>query len=120
MAIDYATIATNAQQAIEDAGTAIMVSRSTEDSFDPTLGTVVPGADITAEGYGVMTRYSNYNIDGTLIKQGDMKLLIGPGLSIEPAVGDTVTVDGNVWKIVNTPHVNPAGTDCLYICQVRK
>lgn len=120
MALDYASIAANAQAAIENAGTTVTLTRSTVDSFDPTLGTVVPGADLTATGSGVMTNYSNYNIDGTVIKQGDMKLLIGPELAFAPEVNDIATVDSVAWKIVNVKPITPAGIDCLYICQVRK
>lgn len=118
--LDYGAIATNAQSAIEDAGTTITVTRKTVDSFDPALGYTVPGADIVATGYGVQTAYKSRDIDGTVIKLGDMRLLIGPGLSIEPSVNDTVTVDSVTWNIVDVSPVSPAGTDCLYICQVRR
>lgn len=120
MPIDYASIATSAQSQIEDAGTPITVTRSTVASFDPSLGYTVPGADIVATGYGVQTAYKARDIDGTVIRRGDMRLLIGPGLSIVPEIGDTVTVDSVTWHIVNVENLTPAGTDCLYICQVRK
>lgn len=118
--IDYTTIATGAQSAIEDAGTPITVTRSTVASFDPSLGYTVPGADIVASGYGVQTSYRARDIDGTVIQRGDMRLLIGPGLSIVPEVGDVVTVDSVTWYIVNVENLTPAGTDLLYTCQVRR
>ena len=118
--IDYTAIATSAQSQIEDAGLPITVTRSTVDSFDPALGYTVPGADIVATGYGVQPAYSARDIDGTVIKRGDMRLLIGPELAIVPEVGDTVTVDSVTWHIVNVDNLTPAGTDLLYTCQVRK
>lgn len=118
--IDYTSIASGALQAIQDAGTTLTVTRSTVTSFDPSLGYTVPGADLVATGYGVQTAYRARDIDGTVIKRGDMRLLIGPGLSFEPAVNDVVTILSIDWNVVNVEQVSPAGTDCLYICQVRR
>lgn len=117
---DYAAIASRVQPLIERLGAELTVTRSTVASFDPSLGYTVPGADLVATGSGVMDSYKSRDIDGTVIRRGDMEIYIGPELAFEPAVNDTVTVDSVTWNIVNVEQVSPAGTDCLYICHVRR
>lgn len=120
-ALDYTTIAANALQAIQDAGTAITVTRETVDAFDPSTGDVTPGATLVASGYGVQTRYSRRDIDGTVIQIGDMRLLVASsGLAFAPEQNDTITVDSVAWDVVNVEPITPSGEDVLYICQVRR
>ena len=120
-AIDYTSIAANALSAIQDAGAAVVVTRTTEGALDPATGTTAAATVTTATGYGVQTQYNARDIDGTIIKRGDMRLLIASsGLTIEPDVGDTATIDSVVWNVVNVESVSPAGTPVLFICQVRR
>lgn len=121
MAFDYDRIAASALRQIENAGLDVTITRTVVGSFDPTTGGTTAAADIVATASGVQTRYSNRDIDGTVIKRGDMRLLIAAsGLSISPEQGDTATSDSIVWQVVNVESIKPSDTAVLYICQVRK
>lgn len=121
MAKDYAASATRALASITRSGTDVTITREVAASFDPTTGQTTPGADIVATGKGVQTRYSNRDIDGTVIKRGDMRLdVAASGLSVEPEQNDSVEIDSVDWIVVNVELIKPATVPVLYICQVRK
>jgi len=123
MAIDYERIAASALAQIQNAGLDITITRTTIDSFDfdPTLGETIPGATVVVAASGVQTRYKNRDIDGVVIKRGDMRLLVAAdGLSITPQQGDTATFDSIVWQVVEVESIKPSDTAVLYICQTRK
>ncbi len=66
---------------------------------------------------GFVDSYKAYLIDGTLIKVGDKKVtLLGASLTVVPAPGDRVTIEGVTRQIV-TVYRDPAGA--TYECQAR-
>ena len=51
---------------------------------------------------GVISDYSNREIDGTLIQTGDRQVLIlASGLAVDPAPDDRVTVEGKTYQLVS-------------------
>ena len=65
--------------------------------------------------------YEAREIDGTLIKAGDVKLYLSAvGLPIDPKPGDQVTVNGKTFRIVNgDPNLYDGMTPVVHICQAR-
>lgn len=65
--------------------------------------------------------YQAREIDGTVIKTGDMQIYISSvGLSIEPTVGDLVQANGKTYRIVNSdPQMYDGITQVVHICQAR-
>lgn len=55
------------------------------------------------------------------IEVNDKKLLVSPvGLTVTPNANDTVTVNSEVWNIVNVKALKPASITVLYELQIRK
>lgn len=81
---------------------------------DPPAGTPTPYTSV-----GVLTKYTNDEIDNTNIKRGDMKLLT---IDIpEPTLGDVITIGTTDWGVVNSEQISPDNTTIvLWKVQVRK
>lgn len=71
----------------------------------------------TSTAKGLITANDTKNIDGTLIKQGDKKLLLDASASV--SVGDTVTVNSVVYSVIMTDEKNYNGTRVLWVSIVR-
>jgi len=64
------------------------------------------------------SQYNSYEIDGTVIQQGDTKLTLSK-LDTRPTVGDTVTMDGKTYRIMDVYPVRMSGADVVYVVQGR-
>lgn len=90
-----------AQRLVDKYGKAITIRR-TVSSYDPATGTETT----TNTDYSTKTappeNYRLDQIDGTLVKRGDQRLLVAAqGLSIEPsAQTDSVIMDATTWAVV--------------------
>ena len=118
MAIDYAEIAAGALESISEAGQAVTLHRPGPP------GPFVPGQPVTPTvidypGTGALFGYKQRDIDGTLIKHGDQRLLLAPQIEVAPKTGDTVTVGAKVYNVVDIGIVAPAGVAVLYKLQLR-
>lgn len=121
MAINYEQIAQDTLSTIQNAGTPVVVTRVNEGAFDPSSGNTLPGSEVTATGQGVLTQYKTMDVDGTVIKRGDMKLLLAAsGLALEPTTNDTVTIGSDVWTVLYVESVEPATVPVLYKVQIRR
>ena len=92
-------------------------------------GEYVPGSGVetstaTQYGTGAVVDWENQAIDGTIIRQGDRRLLLsalntaGAALTA-PAIEDTATVGGVTYTITQVKQTNPAGTVVLYDLNLR-
>lgn len=65
--------------------------------------------------------YDARNIDGTVIKTGDVQIYISAvGLSIVPQVDDIATVGGKGYQFVNIdPYIFDGVTSVVFVCQGR-
>ena len=96
--------------------TIVRAGATTGDAYAPTPGTPTDHS-VTA----VFSRWAARHIDGTLIRQGDRKLLI-EAAGFVPALGDVVKDAGGteIGTIVEPlSRVRPAGVDVLYVANVR-
>jgi len=71
------------------------------------------------EGYGIRTFYKAYEIDGTNIQRGDVRLVLSTVFP-EPAEGDKFVMDGETFNYVNHEVKAPGTTELVYIVQVRR
>ena len=92
-------------------------------------GEYVPGSGVTTTvstqyGTGAVTEWDSRQVDGTIIRQGDRRLLLsalntaGAALTA-PAIEDTATVGGVTYTITQVKQTNPAGTVVLYDLNLR-
>lgn len=73
----------------------------------------------TYNKYGIRTSYKSYEIDGTLIKTGDVRLVLSTDFPV-PQLEDKFTVNNVVYNYVNHEEKAPADIGIVYIVQVRK
>lgn len=72
---------------------------------------------LTYNGFAVRTRYRDEAIDGTLVKRGDVRLLV---IDIpKPQLGDTIQVEDTVYSVVQADPIAPGATTVIYKVQVR-
>ncbi|KQY20234.1 hypothetical protein [Rhizobium sp. Root483D2] len=113
----YARMQATAQRLIAKYGQAGTVTRIAPP--DP-----VNGGDPVETAYPatlVPMAYDARNIDGTVIKTGDVQIYISAvGLGIVPTIGDLVTAGGVGYRIVNADPNNYDGvTSVVFIVQGR-
>ena len=111
-----------ADSAMSQYGQLVTLIHKTVGAYDPATGTAVTTS--TSEiGRGVVFDYSRTKdglsqADGTLIFQGDKKLLLSPVGITAPRLDDIVLANGITFVIKNIKSMNPAGTVVMYECQL--
>ena len=130
MAEDWSAVAAEVAEGIVEAGTSASIIRAgvtTGPDYDPVIG-----PPITAACKVVYDEWKKSEIDGTLIRRGDRKVLMASsGFAIaadkdgnflnEPSTGDTFK-DGETGKpytIVNVSPLAPAGIVVMWELQLR-
>lgn len=96
----------------------------TDGEYDPETGTG-GGTTATYWGSGFRENYTQKDIDGTRIKQGDVKILISPILldgtdTPLPISQDQILFDGDTYTIQNVDPWNYAGLAVGFSVQARK
>jgi hypothetical protein len=117
--MDWAEIADGAVEAIQEAGQSATMRRQFEAQYDPATATVTPlFADYACTLVDVA--YSANDIDGTLIRASDRRLLVAPDIDQAPQSGDVFTLsDGALLTAINVKTTAPAGVPVLFEVQAR-
>ena len=119
MAMNYSALQTTSERLLRENGQAITFSYTTGAVINPATGEVTDaGTTATVTGYGIATNYQNTEIDGESVLAGDLRL-IANNVATEPEPDWTVSVNSKTWRVMNVQPVNPAGTNVIYICQLR-
>lgn len=85
--------------------------------YDPVLGEVVGGADISYIGRGVISSYNKEEIQATQIEITDVKLLcLQIESTIAPKVDDVITANNVARRVLN---VSQDATSSLWLLQLR-
>lgn len=122
MTFDYSRAAQSSLRLLERFGQTVFLRRVKADDYNPTAGTATQKvADY--EGVGAFFDYAQRDIDGTLIREGDQRVLMAPTVP-RPLTGDAVVAPAvndleRVFNVVQVRVVEPAGVPVLYELQVR-
>jgi hypothetical protein len=109
-----------ARKQLEDKGRAVTLQRVTEGAYDVTDGTVGAATTVNYSAYGLPDGYNSLEVDGTSIRNSDVKLWLStPTTGEVPAVGDTATIDSVVHRIVNVGKIVSQGYNLIYELQCR-
>lgn len=116
--MSYAQDAIEAAATLAEDGQVVTLRRVTPGTYDPATG-AVSNTTSDVSRYGVVFDYSDglSNMAGTIIQQGDKRLLMEAGTI--PDMNDVVLVGGVQYGIAGIKEVNPAGTVVLYDIQLR-
>lgn len=99
-------------------GQAISVTRDAVGAFTPATGVVTEATDTSYTGYGYPSAYNVSQIDGTIVRQDDTKLIFSS--TVEPLVNDIFTVGSKVMSAVDVVKVSVQGVNVLYKVQLRQ
>jgi len=114
----YNEMAELAEELIGDLGQPVTLVKAGQQAGYDEYGNVIGATpDTTVSGLGCALDYSVGEIDGTVIQNGDAKLLYK---GETPEIDMTVTLDGVKWRIVSLNPINPAGILVMYSMQLRK
>lgn len=58
-------------------------------------------------------------IDGTRILQSDQRVYLDPLIGVTPQVSDTLTIGSEIYSVVDSRPLNPAGVVVLHDVQIR-
>lgn len=106
-------------------GLELTLRRVTQGEYDPETSSSAGGSTIDYQGSGFRENYALKDIDGTLIKQGDFKILISPvllngGDMQKPSTQDIVLFDGETYTIHAVDPMDYAGLAVGFYVQARK
>ena len=120
---DYSKTAARADQSLRRKGGIVVLRRVATGAYDPGLGTA-PTITTDCEGTGFKINYEAEDIDGTLIKVGDLQLLLSPlqrnGAKMPlPISGDQLVIGTTVYMVGMVADLQPTDTSVLYTLQLR-
>ena len=118
MEFDYISTARDAAALLAEFGAPVTLTRITAGVYDPATGTVV-NTEVAHTANGVKLDYSQFHIDGTNILQGDQRVYLDPLIAAAPQAGDTLTIGTEVFTVVASRPLNPAGVVVLHDVQIR-
>ncbi len=118
MSFDYSETAATAAELLAEFGAQVTLTRITPGVYDPATGTVV-NSGATHVASGVKLDYEQRAIDGTNILQGDQRVYLDPLIAAAPQAGDTLTIGAEVFTVVKSSPLAPAGVVVLHDVQIR-
>ena len=105
-------------------GLELSLIRVTTGEYDPETGST-PVTTAQFDGSGFRENYRQQDIDGSRIKQGDVKILISPLLldgadTPQPISQDKILFDGDTYTVQNVDPWDYAGLAVGFSVQARK
>lgn len=118
-ASDMQAVAAELLATVEDGGFGqqLTFTRIVAGDFVPATGVVNGNVTSTYTALCHPSQYNAEEIDGTLIKRDDVKLIAYTATT--PFVGDTVSLDSVSHRLQNVQRLKAQGTDIIYILQAR-
>lgn len=98
-------------------GQVVTFSRTTQGTYVPSTGAVGSGTSSTYSAKVQPSEYTSEEIDNSSVLFGDIKLLTYS--TTAPLVGDTVSLDGVVYRVESVIRLNVQGSTIVYRVQIR-
>ncbi len=118
--VDYISLANIATTQILDKGRVVTYKASELPEYNPTLDEVQGSIETSHDISGVFLAYAITSIDGTLVKNGDKRLLIAGDQVFEPKANDKIIDGENIYNVISVRIVAPGNTTMLYELQIRR
>ena len=116
MTFNYTALQSSAGTLLQNFGRQLTFTRSTDGSYDPNTGTTSPTSSNYTK-YGCVFDYTDAERGESNIEVGDRRVL-AEGYAYQ--VGDTVSLDSDVYRIISVSNIQPAATVVACNLQVRK
>jgi len=121
----YEDMAGMANEMIAEFGQAVTLSVTTPGRYDTKTGRSWGPTTSTTHCRGIDRAYKADEIDDTLVKRGDKRLIVSPrdasgaALDQPTANGRATLADGSSWTIMAVEPIRPGGSAIIYIVQLR-
>lgn len=112
----YTTLKNTADRLTKKFGVKYTFTRYTDTGYSTTTGAVTR-TTTTYTSYCVKQDYTQSERASEAIQEGDVRLIAQDATF---AIGDTVTIDSDVYKIVNFVQSKPGSTSIYYEIQLRR
>lgn len=116
MSFNYSALAASGGKLLKNFGRQLTFTRKADGTYSPNSGTTTQ-TTTTYQKYGCVFDYSDAERGDSRIKQGDRRVL-AEGHAYK--VGDQVSLDGVIYRIIAISNIQPAGTIVACNLQVRK
>ncbi len=115
------SLGATAQSLIQEFGEACTFTRCAESDYDPNTASSILSCSLEFTSFCVPEVFTVKEIDGTSIKRGDVKLLVGPILTDEiPSIDDLVEFSSLTYRIINVEKTIVNAATVLFTLQVRE
>jgi hypothetical protein len=114
----YADMQAVADSTLADFGQLVTLTTKTVGAYNPATGNAAVTIS-TQQVKAVVFPHGSKDIDGTLIQQGDQKLLLSMAGVTAPHLDDTVTIGATTYTITFIKLLAPAGINVLCECNIR-
>ena len=113
------SIADTATSLLTKLGEAVALTYETDEVRNPATGQITtPATENEVPGVGYPSRFTNAEVDGTVVKRSDTRLILNK-VSEEPAQGWRAQVQGKTFRVMDVQPITRSGLDVIYICQLR-
>jgi hypothetical protein len=106
-------------------GLELTLRRTVAGEYDPETGITPPPVVTDYAGSGLRENYRTQDVDGSLIKAGDVRFMVSPVLlngsdTPEPLTTDLIIFDGDTYTVQAVEPGDYAGLACFFYVQARK
>lgn len=106
-------------------GLELTLRRTVAGEYDPVTGATTPDVVTNYDGSGLRENYRTQDVDGSLIKAGDVRFMVSPVLingndTPEPLTTDLIIFDGDTYTVQAVEPGDYAGLACFFYAQARK
>jgi hypothetical protein len=109
-----------AKKLIAKYGQAMTLRVITPGAYDPDTRLTADPVTTDYPIKGIAEEYKLSEVDGTVIQNGDKKILISAsGLAVRPLPEHIVIMSGEVWQVINCTPLAPGGVAVTYSLQLR-
>ena len=113
------SIADTGAKLLAEFGEAVSLTYETDEVRNPATGEIItPATESVVSGFGYPSRFQNAEVDGTVIKRSDTRLILNK-VDEEPAQGWRAQVQGKTFRVMDVQPITKSGADVIYICQLR-
>lgn len=118
---NYANSQNTAYRLIDKFGANWTHRKLTKNTYNPATNTRTTTATGNTTVRAVRQNYGSNQVDGQVIKQGDVKLLAeAKSFTVEPDVSDLMLDGSETWQIMDVKPFKPGDTIIYYELQLRQ
>ncbi len=116
--MNYTELASHVEKLIAKYGKTLTLRSYSAATYDPVTMTYTPGTAVDTPISAVEESYKNYEIDGTQIRAGDIRLIASS--DVVPTTAMKIVIENVEWEIVSIYNLRPSTVTLYYTIQARK